>query len=268
MRGGVFALLLLAGCNVVDAPEDLEELMVYGFENFSRDDDFLIAMSDNLLPQVDAQYEAIAEGYRIDSLTIEQIEANGLEDVDVNEIFGAMGALSYRHTVAEVVTPMVAPNRAELFPEAILAYEVTAETEGDPECFASAACARYDFTFEETADVGMLGQSTRTVTTSYRWIDPPESQPYVAILSLTPGGVDLTSGIIVVHQQYGLALVYPFEATARRVEAFWIDGEVIGMDVPDYFAVEQAVGAMATQGERIDDWLDVESGVSTEPPEG
>lgn len=266
MRRVAVGLLFLGGCKVVDAPEDLEALMVYGFENYNRNgDEYLVAMGDNLLPQVDEQYDAIAEGYRIDSLTQEQIEAAGIEDAAVTEVFGAMGALTYRHPVPDIMGPILAPNRSELFPDNLVAYTVLDETEGDRDCFAARTCDRYDFTFEEVADVGLLGNSTRTVQTSVRWVYPATGEPYVVSIGLCPDGIAFNTNLLVVHQQYNLAVVYPYGDVARRVEAFWVDAEVIGMDVPDHYAVDQAVGAMAAQGERIDDYLDEATGVSTEP---
>lgn len=259
MRAFAVALLgLVAGCKVVDAPEDLEAVMVFGFENYDRSPVYLEAMGGNLFPAVDAQYEAVEEGYRIDSLGDEQIAAAGVEGVDVTEIFGAMGAVTYRHTASEVLGPMIAPDRATLFPDAFVSYEVLDETEGDRDCFLSQACDRYDFEFHEVADVGVLGKSTRQVLASYRWIYPADGEPFVVTRGLCAGGVEFTTDLLVVHQQYNLAVVYPSGSVARRVEAFWVDAEVIGLDVPDYYAVEQAVGAMAEQGGRIDDYLDAQ----------
>ena len=47
----------------------------------------------------------------------------------------------------------------------------------------------------------------------------------------------------------------------RRIEGFWVDAEIIGVDVRDDFAVEQAVGAMANSAEEMEaDYFEVHGG--------
>lgn len=250
-------VLLLIGCNVVDAPEDLEALMVYGFDNFDRDEEFLAATGTNLFPLVDAQFEAVAEGYRVNSLTSDNLVSAGIETTDVSSILGAMGAANYRHPIAEILVPVLADEeRVEMF-EQIKAYTVDSET-GDRECFIAGDCDRYDFTATQTVAVPLLGDSTQTFDAGYRWIHPDEGDAFVVIRTLSPGGVAFDTDIMIVNQQYGLAVMFPFEGNARRVEAFWVDADIIGMDVPEYYAVEQAAKSMAEQAERVDDWLDSE----------
>lgn len=256
-------LVALGGCKVVDAPADLEDLMVYGFDNYDRDPDFLAAMGQNLFPQVDDQFDVIANGYRISSLTADDVAAAGVEDATVTTILGAMGSVDYRHPIADIVPPMIAPNRAELFDQ-IQSYDVTSE-DGDRDAFIAGDTDRYDFSATQTVSVTLLGDSTQSFDANYRRITPDEGDPFVVIRTLSPGGVAFNSNIMVVHQQYGLAVLYPHGDTARRVEAFWVDAEVIGMDVPDYYAVEQAAKTMADQAQRVDDYVDGVTGVSTVP---
>lgn len=263
MRLALPLVIALGGCKVVDAPQDLEDLMVYGFDNYDRDPAFLAAMGQNLLPQVDDQFDVIANGYRISSLTADDVDAAGVQDATVTSILGAMGAVDYRHPISDILPPMIAPNRADLFDQ-IQAYDVTSET-GDRDAFVAGDIDRYDFTATQTVTVTFLGDSTQTFDANYRWITPDQGDPFVVIRTMSPGGVQFNSNIMVVHQQYGLAVVYPHADTARRVESFWVDAEVIGMDVPDYYAVDQAAKTMAQQAQRVDDYVDSVTGVSTVP---
>lgn len=254
MRKLWWLLPLLTGCKVTDAPEDLEQLMVFGFENFDRDPEFLASMGVNLFPLVDVQFEDISDGYRIENLTAEQLEAAGIDDPNVDSILGAMGAADYTHSIDDILPGMLAYNRSELFDQ-IKEYEVTDE-EGDRDCFFAGECDTYTLTATQTVNVALLGDSTQTFTATWRWIDGEDGERFVVSRTLCPNGVEFNSDIMVVHQQYGLAVIYPNGDFPRRVESFWVDADIIGADVPDYFAVDSAAGAMKTQAERIDDWLD------------
>ena len=65
--------------------------------------------------------------------------------------------------------------------------------------------------------------------------------------------MSFSSKIAKVHQQYALVILYPDGGVTRRVETFWVDAEIIGLDVPDSFAVDNAINSMAAQAERVDE---------------
>jgi hypothetical protein len=51
-------------------------------------------------------------------------------------------------------------------------------------------------------------------------------------------------------------MIYQDHQIARRIEAFWVDAEFVGMDVPENTAVNNAVSQMGEQAGLIDDWID------------
>ena len=59
---GPFAGWLLASCRVVDAPEDLEELVVFAFRNFDGEEEEVEAAVEGLVPLTLADVAALAEG--------------------------------------------------------------------------------------------------------------------------------------------------------------------------------------------------------------
>jgi hypothetical protein len=248
-------VLALSGCKVVDAPETLEELVVFGFENY-EDDGRMRDTHAQLVPLVDANHEDLSDGYRVDQLTADNLANAGVEGVDVTEILGAMGVVDYTHDLDTVLEVISAEDKADRF-ENLLAYEVTETT--DRECFLARECDTLEQTVDETADVTLLGEATRTYTMSYRWIVPEdEDEAVLYIRTLSPEEMVFTGSAIdaQVHQQYAFVALYPEGDVARRVEAFWVDFEVLGADIPDTFAVDNAVNGMASQAERVDEWID------------
>jgi hypothetical protein len=251
-------IALLLACTVVDAPETLEDMMVFGFEHFHDDPAYLAAMTENLVPAVDMQVDAVREGYRVNNLTPDALASAGVENADVSSILGAMGSGDYRHPLSELMVPMLAYNRAELF-DNIRKFALV-EEDGDRRCFQAVDCEDYAFVAEQTIEASLLGEASQVFTNEWRWIDT-DAGPVLFSRTFTPDGVQFTTDLMVIHQQYGLAVIYPQPnaPAPRRVEAFWVEGEFIGIDVPAYFAVETTAKAMGQQAARLDAWVDVKS---------
>ena len=249
-------LTLLSGCKVVDAPEDIEALMVFGFVNFDEDIEFLEETEAALIPLVEAQLEDLADGYRVADLTREDLAAAGVEADDEIEILGAMGTVDYRHDIDPVLEVAIDEDKEEMFPDNFVAYEVR-ET-SDVDCFLAATCDRMDQEVFERAKVSSLGEGERTYDANYRWVDNGELPRALFVRQIAPSEMKFEGSVInlTVHQQYSFVMIYEKDGVGRRVEAFWVDAEVAGVDVPDTFAVDNAVNAISDQAERVDTWID------------
>lgn len=250
---------LLGGCRVVQAPETIEELVVFGFQHFDdKDEDALRDMEVNLGPLVIENIDQMTEGYAVNQLTAEDLALAGVIDADVTEIIGAMGSIDYRHNLDAIIDPMIHDHKDEIFPDNWLSYEILEQT--DRACFIAHGCPRYDFTVDQTANASMLGEATQTLQHSLRWISREDGTPFLVWRTLAPDPIAFTSNLMAVHQQYALVTIVPNGDVARRIESFWVDAEFIGMDVPEYTAVNNAVKQMGIQAGRIDDFLEGEGG--------
>lgn len=245
--------LLLPACRAVQAPETLEELVVYGFVHHQDDADYLEATAEELLPRADRNFEDLADGYAVDSLTQEDLEAAGVDAADTTDVVGALGAVDYRHDIDEILAILTRGDKEDLY-EDMPVYDLLETT--DIDCFLSRACETLEQRVHESIDVALLGTSTRTYTIQYRWIQPEGSDPLVFIRSLCPDGVSFNTNIVNVFQQYALVVLYPKDGHARRLESFWVDAEFIGMDTPESTAVNMAVNQMASQAEQVDALID------------
>lgn len=248
-------LPVLSGCKVVDAPENLEALMVFGFVHFADEDDkALEATADQLLKLIEPKKEALAEGYRVNDLTTSDLAEAGIDASNEGGIVGAMGLVDYRHLVDPVVEAVSRPDKDVMFPDKFLEYDVLDTT--DRPCFLSAECPRLDQNVYEKTKVAVLGEAERTYDSDYRWVSTDTIPQAAFIRQVAPKEMKFSSGFMIVHQQYSFVMIYQDHQIARRIEAFWVDAEFIGMDVPENTAVNTAVSGMSDQAARIDDWID------------
>jgi len=243
-------LVALAGCKVVEAPDTLQELAVFGFVTFD-DPPSADAAGQAYPPLVDLNLEDLEDGLYVDQLGQADLDAAGVSG-SATDILGAMGSVDYRHDLAAVLSIVTATNKDDFYANTP-AYEVLEG--GDRECFLSGECARLDQRVTDTTEVPLLGEATRTYDISWQWVDHPDG-PMVLSRTLNPGGIEMTTDIMRVYQQYAMICFYELGGKARRVEAFWVDAEFIGMNVPKSFAVDTAVGEMEDAAEQVDDALD------------
>ncbi|MEZ4235492.1 MAG: hypothetical protein R3F59_04880 [Myxococcota bacterium] len=247
----------LSGCKVVDAPVDLESLMVYGFVNFDQDSDaYLRETADSLLPVINANYPALTgDGYRVNNLTRADLRSVGVNN-DTEDIVGAMGLVDYTHKIDPVVDAASRGDKDKMFPENFVEYEILSQS--DRPCFLSHDCDTLDQKVHEVADVAILKEAERTYESAYRRVETDTLGEVTFVRQLSPDPVEFSTNIANVFQQYSFVMLYGEKNHARRIEAFWVDAEFIGMDVPDVTAVNQAVKQMGEQAARIDAWIDAQ----------
>lgn len=255
MRALALALLLAsAGCVVVDAPETLEELVVFGFVHFDEDEAFLRATGDNLIPLAEEHLDELRDGYYVDLLDADDLGAAGVEAPDVTGIIGALGAADYRHSVRDVTWVVTREDKAELF-DTVVSYSIL-EEEGDRDCFLDGHCRRYSVTATEVNTIPILGQAETTQYRQYRWVRLSDGRQVIFSRGINPDGVELSSDILEVDQQYSFYCSYPAPEDARRLDALWVDARFLGAELPEAFAVDQAVSEMQAGADRTSDVLD------------
>lgn len=253
----LLAALSTAACTVVDAPTEVEDLVVFGFEHFEDPPRFLEAVHFGLAPWVDDHFDEMVDGWRVNNLTEAHLEAAGVEDPELDDVLGAIAAADYRHTVEDVVPLLAHPEKDELY-EQVIDFQILEDT--DLDCFLAHECETYTYTARQTVRVALLGESTQTFDQVLRWVTTEAGETFVVGRTLSPTPVEFSTSIVAVDQQYALFLVYPWEGAARRAEAYWVESRIIGADVPDTFAVSQAARQIVTQAERVDDAIDALAG--------
>ena len=245
-------LLLLLACKPIEAPQDLEELVVFGFDHLD-DDGYPEATAGELIPLADDQFTDLQDGYEVNALSADDLELAGVENPGTPDVIGALGGVDYTHTVNEVVRLLTRGDKEDLYEDEPV-YDLL--DAGDVDCFVAMTCDTLEQRITEGTDVAILGVSTRTYTQQYRWVQDDDLGPLVLIRTLNPDGMTFDVDWLKVYQQYAFIALFPEGDHARRVETFWVDAEFIGMDVPENTAVNQAVGQMAGQAEQVDELID------------
>lgn len=252
MRSLLVPLLCSACAPAVEAPVDVADMMVFGFVGF-EEPDHLEALVGPLFSWVDGATEQLDEdGYAVTSLGVEDLAAVGVSSADVTGVIGALGTARYVIGLDEVAAGITHPHKDEIY-EGTTAWTVTAE-DGDRDCFLRRACDHYAFVADEENRVPVLGASWKTTDAQVRWVQPEEGGAAVlALRQLTPDPIEFASPILAIDQQYGFTMLREEpDGGVLRVEAFWVDARVLNLELPEGFAVAQAVRRMQASAADMD----------------
>ncbi len=246
--------MLTSGCVVVHAPETIEELVVFAFVHFDEDEAYLRATGDNLLPLAEQHLEELREGYYVDLLDIEDLDSAGIDSPDVEGIIGALGAADYRHGLDDVLWINTHPDKAEIY-DSVVSYQASDE-DGERDCFLERNCRSYSYTVNEVVSAPIVGDATQRYRREFRWVMLSDGMEVLFSRALNPDGIELSTEIIEVDQQYSVYCMYPTGGIGRRLESFWVDARFLGAEVPEAFAVDRAVSEMQDSADRTSDLLD------------
>ena len=246
-------LALWIGCAVVEAPESLEDLMVYGFVHTADEDARPIEAAAADLPGQVSRYAAdLREGYSVSSLTVDDLAAVGLAvDRDI-DVVGVAYLLEQSATVDEIASVLVGGDLSQVF-EKTLEYAI--HREDDLDCFLAHQCETYTNAGTRVTDAGLFGTATQDFESHVRWVALADGGAGLVLRQLSPDETEISSGLAAVHQSYNWALMYRDGATTRRIEAYWADAEVVGLDVPATFALDLAVSSNVERAAELDAYL-------------
>ena len=240
---------LLAGCSTIEAPDNLESLVVFGFVHVTDDEEYGRTFDEGVRPLLDLHAEDLDVGVKVDALSAEDLSGAGVEDPDEQSIIGVSAANHYRADVAGLAEVLTRPDLQNVY-EMTVGYELIRES--DRECFLDQSCDLYTQEAVRINDLGFFGTSSQTFTKQFRWIETADGERILLLRTLSPQPVDVSRDIFKIHQQYDFSLFTPHEGGTRRLENFWVDADVVGMDVPDTFALDQAVKAMKNTRDELD----------------
>lgn len=136
------ALAAAAGCTVVDAPQELEALAVFGFVHHADPGRAEVeAAAGGVYAQIETHREALALGLRIDALGQADLTEAGVDsDVQVG-IVGAATLAEYASALDDVANAWSWPHMDEVI-DSTIAHRIDRE-EGDRSCFLAHACETY-----------------------------------------------------------------------------------------------------------------------------
>lgn len=246
----------LGACRpAVDAPDSIEEMVVFAFARF-EEEPALQAVVAPVHAWADEHEEQAREGWAVDQLSADDLATARVDDVDLDGLIGALGLADYTSGLRDVLDGITSPDKAAIY-ERTESSVVTSES-GDRACFLDGDCETYAFEVEEVTKMPVIGRSKRTVRSELRWVDA-EGEPFVVMRQVSPDPVAFYADVplMAIDQQYGLVVLRPVAGGGvRRVEAFWVEARVIGADLPEGFAVHITVGQFQKAASDIDAWVD------------
>lgn len=249
----IAVFVLTSGCKVVDAPDSIEELVVFGFVAFEDGDAVAKATAEALFPLSDEYDEELIEGLRVVGLTQDNVTQAGAETVLEQGIVGMAAKVQLESSLDDVVDAWSHPHM-DTFISVTPSYEVR-EEDGDRDCFLAKECEAYSYEGWREVDMGILGTGEQLFRRSFRRTLLDDGSSAVIVRELIPQGIDSDSTIFKMDAQFAYAILREHDGGTQRIEAFWVDAEVIGIELPDYFALEMAVDQMNATAEEVDAFI-------------
>lgn len=247
------SLAFFIACRPPEAPDTIEEMMVYGFTHQSDDEAHMIALADKLIPFLEAHEAELAEGYQVSSLTTEDLAAAGIETDGVADVIGAAVGMFYTVDLDAVAYGLSYPHQDEIF-ESYVEFERTQESPRD--CFLDRSCATHTSMSEVHASLGLGIEMWNEFSQDLRWIESEDHGTLLVVRVLGPTPVQFNIDFLQVHQQYSFSFVYQADdGAASRVQAIWVDGEVVNADLPESTALNLGISTMVSSAEDLDAWL-------------
>ena len=238
---------------MVDAPDSLADLLVFGFVNFEQPAEYPQATAEGILPQTDTFATELEDGYRITPLNQEDLESARLNGTIEAEIVGMSAEVGMTSSLSDFARAWSNPHMEEVL-STTLSFAVGKE-DGDLDCFVDRRCETYGFDAHREVDLTIFGTATQDFRREFRWTSLESGTPVLTVRETIPTETTMTSPVLVIHQEYVYTMLFDDDGT-QRLDAYWIDAEVIGADIPDSFALDFAVKGMKKAAEDVDLWVD------------
>lgn len=254
MTPALTVLLLALGCRPPEAPDTIEEMMLFGFDTYHEEDPaWMQALGEKLIPWVDNHLVEAAEGYEINALTAENLATVGLEVPVTEGIIGAVVALDYDIPLQTLGEGLSHLHQEEIFENYL---EFTRDTSVDRDCFLDGECPVYDTSDSIHSDVGFLGiEMWSELTASLRWLTLPDGTRALAHRHLGPDPVLFNVDWMAVHQQYSFTFSWErADGGSRRAQAIWVEGEVISDDFSESALLNIGITAIHNAAEDMTAW--------------
>ena len=106
------------------------------------------------------------------------------------------------------------------------------------------------------ASLGLGIEMWNEFSQDLRWVESEDYGTLLVVRVLGPTPVQFNIDFLQVHQQYSFSFVYlPEDGAASRVQAIWVDGEVVDADMPESTALNLGINTMVNSAEDLDAWL-------------
>ncbi|MFH1468914.1 MAG: hypothetical protein ABIO70_31300 [Pseudomonadota bacterium] len=193
------------------------------------------------------------DGYRVDPLTDEVVDALDGEDRATAGMLGVVVGSSSAHGVADATWAMVAVNQEEVHPGTVEDYQRAYLT--DLDCFLDRSCDRLALTEDYTANLPFFVTSTNHTMNQYLWLEGEQGTAMIHRAWLpTPPVVNVSW--LAVAEQFYLDAFLPWGEGHYRVQTTWLVNtqEDFGEDA----VMNMVISGMQQHSEDLEAWLDAQ----------
>lgn len=234
MRPVLLAMLaaLLSACKAPDpAPQRFEELLGWMFSHAGDDDDD--AMQEGVSSAeswMDQHFDESLEGYVVDPLTVDELDAVDAGDRDRSGLHGVAVGYPYVATAEDVAFTQVERRQNSMADTGD--EEDVSLVDGDPDCYADGSCDRVTYDVDQVTDLGFGIQLETWMRYQYRRM-PTDQGLALFVRAWTTQTPQINTDLFSVLQTYQMWMLLPEDGTWRSLQGEWVDARVgdSGLDV-------------------------------------
>ena len=246
----IFVLFSIS-CAPPDAPETLDKLGSYLFEEFEHPDSrYLVEGVRNLHEWVEENREEVQEGYRIENLSLNAVQNLNLgQDANLDGLIGAAVATDIKFTVEEMITLALGTEPMEIDPDAYGYFD--RDWEEDLACFLSQECLSISYYCElqNNLPLGIVTQAKTRGT--YKWVFV-DDLAFIAQRRWLLEPAISNQDWLEVDQEYALSIYMPTESGMRFMDIDWVITRLGDIPVPEDFALGLAISAMSKSRKNLE----------------
>lgn len=252
--GLVLGAFVVVGCRPPEAPETLDELASFLFEHTWDDDEsYLEPGLINLQEWLEDGFAETSKGYEVTNISPEAVASVALEERDLTDLIGAAVGYDVALPADQVVDLMLFEDPVEMFPGDFDKYE--REFLSDSDCFRNYECSTLELYVSVVANYPLSITGTSDTHMQYHWVELETGRAAVQ-RSWTRWEPDISVDWLRVVQQYYLAVTLPkADGTTRRLEAMWLQAEILNADIPESMALNMTIDTMAKTGEQLEAYV-------------
>ncbi len=248
-------LASLVACQPLpEAPETVDELVVYFYENHPDDDPLVLGAGiDSFVAWLEEHADELDDAdYAISPLSEEAVDLLDDEDRTVDGLIGLAVVTTSAHTVDDAAFANTAVSIEEVYGEQYTDYE--RDVIGDVDCFLDRGCPRLEADERYTAHFPLGLESRSHMYNQYVWGEGEAGTAYLQRNWLVEKP-EVNSNLLDVDQQFYMNLLFPkADGGHFRLQATWMI--VSQQEVDEDLALNLTANSMRGSSDELEAWMD------------
>lgn len=245
------------GCRPLpDAPVELDQLCAYLFEHANDEDDTraVEAGAINLDAWLDVNIDATIEGYAVDTLSDDAVNALGDGERSLDGVKGAAVGHTHEAPLDQLVTALVGDDMMDIYPDNYQSFSRTFD--GDVDCFLAGECLSIQAESFSVIDYTVVTVEVDSMI-QYRWVDTADYGRVAIERTWMRGPATVSLDFLAVDQQYYVWMFIPDNGTggSRSIQATWMVAELGSGAPPEDVVLNLVVNSMTAGADDLDAWV-------------